>query len=276
MSEWEVYLNKHDAATNLAIDDYLLDKASKENKKSLRIYEFEKPSVILARNESFSDIKNIKNQIDYTRRDTGGSAIYCDKNAVFYSIITPLENEVYPEEIHRDYFGPKIADTLADLGVEEEKLGVGEHFSIRINGKTVSGNSQRRKKDSILYHGVLAVEKWDINQLEKVIQLREKEGQSEREFIKSLPGLFEHTKYSNNKTIVKQKLIENLTQDNYTHKDLKQEEIEEINNIVHTKYGNEEWIKNGGNSEILKEDQGFCFVDWTDEWKEKINDYGFY
>ena len=275
MSEWEVYLGEYDAPTNLAIDDYLLEKASEEGTKSLRLYEFESPSVILARNECFSDIKDVKEDVDYTRRDTGGSVIYCDDNAVFYSIVVPLEENRYPEELHREYFGPKIADVLDEVGVEKELLGVGEHFSVRIDGKTVSGNSQRKKKDAVLYHGVLALEPWNVERLDSLIQLREKQEKSEYEFVESLPGVFEHAEHSE-KGLVEDLLIERFTEGEYIISEFNEEELDLINEIAEEKYGNKEWIRNATNPSTLKKDQGFCFVDWTDEWKEEIKDYGFY
>ncbi len=276
MEQWEVYRGKHGAPKNLAIDEYLMEKVSEEDKKIMRVYDFEKPSVILARNESFEDLKELNDDVEYTRRHTGGSVIYCDNNAVFYSIIMPSNTNEFPERLHRDFFGPKIAETLNKIGVKDEKLGVGEHFSVRIEGKTVSGNSQRKKKDAVLYHGVLAIEKWDVDRLNELIRLREIEEKSEYDFIKSLPGINEYTEEDVSKDELEEALIDNFTGKNYKRKELTDKDLSVIENLVENKYGDEGWLKTGGNREILKKNQGFCFVDWTDEWKEDIMDYGFY
>jgi hypothetical protein len=45
---------------------------------------------------------------------------------------------------------------------------------------------------------------------------------------------------------------------------------------VNEKYGDENWLKEGSGPESLRRDQGFCFVDWTDEWNEEVDDFGFY
>ncbi len=274
--EWEVHRGKYTASENLAIDEYLLGKASKMDKKIIRVYDFEKPSVILARNESFEDLKELNDDIDYTRRHTGGSVIYCDNNAVFYSIIMPSNTNEFPERLHRDFFGPRIAETLNKIGVKDEILGIGEHFSVRIEGKTVSGNSQRKKKDAVLYHGVLALEKWDVDRLDQLIRLRGKDGKTEYDFIKSLPGINDYTEEDITREKLKEALIDNFTGREYKEKNLTDKDLIEIEELVENKYGDEEWLKTGGNRDIMKKDQGFCFVDWTDEWKEDIRDYGFY
>lgn len=274
MSEWDIYSGVHDAATNLAIDEYLLEETSDKRNKVFRIYDFEKPSVILARMESYKDINGVKEGVDYSRRDTGGSVIYCDNNAMFYSIILPTGKNRFPEELHRNYFGPKIARVLDRAGVEKEKLGIGEHFSVRINGKTVSGNSQRKKKDAVLYHGVLALEPWDVEKLDSLIKLREKEGELEKDFIEELPGIKEHCDTSYNE--LKKIFVEEVTEGDYSNRRIGKEQYEEIERLVNNKYGNEDWIRTGGNEEALKEDRGFCFVDWTDEWNEDVEKYGFY
>lgn len=272
MEEWDLYLGEYDAAANLAFDDLLLEKASEEGQKSLRIYEFEDPSVILARNEHPDDIKNWRDDIEYTRRDSGGSVIYCDENAIYYSIVVPAESDDFPEKLHRDYFGPRIADALAESGVPEDQLGVGEHFSVRIDDKTVSGNSQRKKSDALLYHGVLAYEPWDVEKLDELIHLREKKGEIEKEFIDGLPGISEYSDLSKNKIV--NKIINSFTDGDHKLKELEDGSIQRLEQLKQ-RYNDEEWIK-GREEASLNKNQGFCFVDWTDEWNEKVRNYGFY
>lgn len=272
MAEWDLYLGEYDAATNLAFDDLLLEKASEEGRKSIRFYDFEDPAVILARSEHPDDVLEWRQDIDYTRRDSGGSVIYCDDNALYYSVVIPADSEDFPETLHRDYFGPKIAEALSEAGVPEEFLGVGEHFSVRINGKTVSGNSQRKKKDAVLYHGVLAYEPWDVELLDDLIDLREKDGESEKEFIESLPGVSEHS--SSTKDEIRDYMIQAFTGGDYEEVELDYSEMERIYDIREKYYG-KEWVM-GVNESSLKHNQGFCFVDWTDEWEEEVEEYGFY
>lgn len=276
--DWNVHEGSYDAATNLAIDDLMLQKAAEEEEAYLRIYDFEDPAVILARNEHINDVREFRESHEYTRRDTGGSVIYCDENAIFYSISIPTEQDEFPEELHREYFGPLIAEALSDLGVEEEKLGIGEHFSVRISGKTVSGNSQRKKSDAVLYHGVLAIEPWDIDELEELIHLREKNGETEKEFIESLPGVLDHVEhdYERGRELAKEFLIQSFTGGDYEEIELTEEDWKEIESLTEEKYRDEDWLHTAKGSESLEAEQGFCFVDWTDEWDEEVRDFGFY
>lgn len=278
MMTWKVHEGRYDAATNLAIDDLMLDKASETGDSYLRVYDFEEPAVILARNEHFDDIKDVRDSHEITRRETGGSVIYCNDNAIFYSVSIPIEEDEFPENLHREYFGPRIAETINDLGVTESKLGIGEHFSVRIDGGTVSGNSQRKKRDAVLYHGVLALEPWDAEELDQLIELRNREDQTEREFIESLPGVMEHTEHPERKVkdTAQELLIENFTSGEYEGYKLSSEEWDIVETLAEEKYSDEEWIKNARNQSPLDQNQGFCFVDWTDEWNETVERYGFY
>ena len=276
--DWNVHEGTYDAATNLAIDDLMIEKAAETGEAYLRVYDFEDPAVILARNEHLDDIKEFRDTHDYTRRDTGGSVIYCDENAIFYSVTIPAGNNDYPENLHRDYFGPRIADTLSDLGVEDSKLGIGEHFSVRIDNGTVSGNSQRKKKGAVMYHGVLALEPWDVEELDQIIELREKESETEKEFIDSLPGVLEHPDYNmeTGKELTKKLLIDNFTENNYRELTLTDQDWDKIRSRAQNRYLDQEWFETARGNNSLDKDQGFCFVDWTDEWKEEIESYGFY
>ena len=276
--EWNVHEGSYDAATNLAIDDLMLEKAAETGEAYLRIYDFDDPAVILARNEHVDDIKEFRETHDYTRRDTGGSVIYCNENAIFYSVTIPAGTKDYPENLHREYFGPRIAEALSDLGVDDSKLGVGEHFSVRINNGTVSGNSQRKKKNAVMYHGVLAIEPWDTDELDDLIRLREKETQTEKEFIDSLPGVVNHVDHSAEeaKKAAKRLLIDKFTEEDYVEKSLDNEEWKRIRNRAESRYMDEDWIQTANGNKSLDRDQGFCFVDWTDEWSEEVDSYGFY
>lgn len=272
--EWSFYTGTYDAATNLAVDELMLDKA-KRGERSLRIYGFERPSVILARNESYSDVKTEEDGVEYTRRDTGGSVIYCDDSAVFYSVAMPVEDE-FPEHVHREVLGPRIAEALVDAGVPADRVGIGEHFSVRIDGRTVSGNSQRKAGGGLLYQGLIAVEPWDEDRIDELISLRER-GQHEREFIASLPGVVEYLDVgpADARTAVRDALRGSFTRGDYREEELSGDEKERAEALVDDKYGTEAWLK-GEEMDGLKEDQGFCFVDWTDEWDEDVRSYGFY
>lgn len=275
MAEWNLYTGSYDAAENLAIDDLMLEKAS-EGQKCLRIFDFNETSVVLARTEDFGDLKSTEG-IDYSRRDTGGSAIVCNDGVLSYSVAIPAGKNDYPENLHRNYFGPKIADALNDLGVDKENLGVGEHFSVRIDGGTVSGNSQRKKNDAVLYHGVIALEPWDTDELDELIELRQKNGESEKEFIESLPGVKDYVDYELEelKYALTEEIAEKFTSGSYSNEELTEHDKERVSELSE-KYRDEDWIRTAYGQKGLKQDQGFCFVDWTDEWSEEVEEYGFY
>jgi len=71
-------------------------------------------------------------------------------------------------------------------------------------------------------------------------------------------------------------LIDNFTENNYQEHVLTDQDWEKIISRAENRYLDEEWIQSANGSNSLDRDQGFCFVDWTDEWSEKVDRYGFY
>ena len=87
--------------------------------------------------------------IDFTRRITGGGAVFHD-NELTYSFIT----REFPQNIKESYewvCGP-IIKALNHLGFPAQFSGLND---ITVNGKKVSGNAQTRKKGVLLQHGTI-------------------------------------------------------------------------------------------------------------------------
>lgn len=252
-------LKKYDAATNMAIDEFLLNKAAAEQKKFIRFYEFEKPSVILAYSESLNDVKtNNLNGIDLTRRKSNGSVIYCDDNVLTYSIIAPDSFLKNPSYAH-DHLSKKISKVLIDL--EVKNISVGEHFSIRVDNEPIAGHGQRWiPTKALLYHGVMAIDQWNVDAIDRTIVLREKQinGKLLREYdlIKSLPFLRKYADVEKSEII--KKLLQEISEGNFSHYEISKSERDEIA-ILTENYKSEEWIEKSHNGR-LKEGLGFCLI----------------
>src|SRR3989338_3800385 len=255
-----VYLGDHefDPYTNLAIDETLLER-TKSGIVYLRIYSFSAPVMILAYSESPSDLKldYIRGQgINVARRLSAGSVMYCDQKSLCYSLIGRQENMRYPNEIHREY-GGKIKDVLSKImGCD---IYIGEHFSLRTRQDAtgiIAGHGIKLGSGSYLYHGIIAVQPWNLNLLNSSIVLSEEE----LTVIPQLP-------YVNMpRTVIIENLLRGLTDDKHTMTG--REEFNEIilaaRKLASEKHGKDHWINEGRSTEQsgghkLFTNGGFCF-----------------
>ncbi len=259
-----VYLgyDKFDAATNMAIDEAALNAAERYQKSFIRFYDFDRPAVILSHRESKDDIDIAKCRelgVDISRRLSHGSVILCDTNVLAYSIASPFYT---PDSAH-SYFARRIAGVLKDAGVEN--VGIGNHFSVRINGGTVAGHGQRWKMGrSLLYHGVMAVEPWNTELINAVIKLRppHSEGaKSEYELVGELPAVAHYVKID--KKTIASRMLESVTDGQYeTHH--VSELYPEAGHLHRSKYTNDSWIYDGiadNEKSHIMGGLGFCFID---------------
>lgn len=179
MKETWAFLNSgfHDAATNMAIDEALLDWHS-EGKipPVVRFYGWENPSLTVghfqneAKTIDFSGIK--KHQCDFVRRLTGGSAVLHD-DELTYSIIVSEAHEKIPHSINEAYYvlaqglleGYKLLGIDVDFAKPAPKPGdrsavcfeTPAIYEMVVQGKKISGNAQTRRKGVLLQHGSLPI-----------------------------------------------------------------------------------------------------------------------
>ncbi|MDD3236872.1 MAG: lipoate--protein ligase family protein [Candidatus Gastranaerophilales bacterium] len=161
-----------DGLTNMRIDSELLEKAIKSHSESpaLRLYGWAPACVSLGRNQKDDGI-NLefckKNNIDITKRLTGGRALLHDKELT-YSFVCPASFLKNGETVIQSY--KEISSALA-LGMS--KLGINMSFpenkkaktkfdycmslstgaDLSYQGKKLIGSAQYRKQGYILQHG---------------------------------------------------------------------------------------------------------------------------
>src|SRR5690625_603500 len=164
----------HDAATNMAIDEWLLKKHSEQRiKPTLRYYGCKYPSLTVGhfqnvdRTIDFTGVK--KHRCDFVRRLTGGSAVLHD-DELTYSIVISEKHPKIPKSINEAYYilaqglleGYKHLNIPADFSVSEKEFRqnrsavcfeVPAIYEIVFDNKKLSGNAQTRKKGVLLQHG---------------------------------------------------------------------------------------------------------------------------
>lgn len=265
--------DRFDAYLNMALDEVMMSVAAKDCKSFVRFYDFNRPALILAYVEHYSDvIAETADGYDITRRLSNGSVILCDDNTLAYSVAVPKNIHRNPTEMHR-VFGSRIGQSLKAY-MNTDEVSIGEHFSVRVNNQTIAGHGQKFGT-AILYHGVLAVYPWDMK---RIMAIRLREG--EYEFIQSLPSVAEYVEDVKKEELV-QRLLSGITNGNYEAIDPeKKAQITSDASQRASFYRHEDWIKFGPYHDrehlrqllLKKSGLGFCFADFLtpERVKDKV------
>lgn len=175
LQETWAFLNSgfHDAATNMAIDEALLDwHSEKKIPPTIRFYGWKNPSLTVGHFQNvdktidFAGIK--KHQCDFVRRLTGGSAVLHD-DELTYSIIVNEHHHKIPHSVNEAYYilSQGLLEGYRELGIEADFAKPKQKptdrsavcfetpaiYEMIVDGKKISGNAQTRKKGVLLQHG---------------------------------------------------------------------------------------------------------------------------
>lgn len=160
-----IVLEETDAASNLAAEEYLLDRAEDF---CFLVYR-NAPSIVVGRNQNaLAEVDVLfthTSAIPVLRRISGGGAVYHDLGNVNYAFIEP-ERETGRRSFE-DFLGPVVA-FLRSLGIPAQQDG---RSDLGIGGLKVSGNAQCRRRGKILHHGTLLFDA-DLSLLERALRPR--------------------------------------------------------------------------------------------------------
>lgn len=110
-----VIMKSHDIRENLATEQYLMN--SKQFDEPLLLFYYEKPSVIVGRNQNTLEELNQKYVEDHnivvTRRLSGGGAVYHDLNNLCFSFVVDSDSEEFGD--FKSFTQP-IVDAIHTLG----------------------------------------------------------------------------------------------------------------------------------------------------------------
>jgi len=155
---WRLIIDEGSAYWNMAVDEAMLilrDKGVIPN--TLRLYVFKPSSVTIGYFQKIHesvDVEFAKSKgIDFTRRISGGGAVYHDANGeVTYSIVAAIDD--ISRNIMDSYriICSGLIYALREFGLQASFIPVND---IVVNGRKISGSAQTRKKNALLQHGTL-------------------------------------------------------------------------------------------------------------------------
>jgi lipoate-protein ligase A len=155
-----------DGATNMALDEAMLESASERGVASLRFYTWSEPTISLGYFQPGASRLPRFAPLTWVRRSTGGAAIVHHHELTYSFAVpaTPVWNSV---ESWICRFHAFIRDVLCDYGVTSRLAGCGEEKKLDdtlcflhhtpgdlvVNGSKVAGSAQRKLKGALLQHG---------------------------------------------------------------------------------------------------------------------------
>jgi lipoate---protein ligase len=145
----------HDAATNMGIDEAMLDCRTKP---TLRLYTWSPPAVSIGYFQSLHLEVNEdacrEKGIDIVRRITGGGAVFHDQELT-YSLVVP--ESAVPKDIIKSYemICGAVVQGLNLLGVQASFAGIND---ILVGERKISGSAQTRRNAWVLQHGTLILD----------------------------------------------------------------------------------------------------------------------
>ena len=123
MFDYEYCGNKvYKSHLNMAFEEYLLERAAKTSKASVRFYSFPKDSIVLGYAQDTDVIKKLDSNVELTRRATGGSHVQVGSNVLAYSFVVPRDGSFKNYSDMRTYYAESVANALIDLGLDNLKV----------------------------------------------------------------------------------------------------------------------------------------------------------
>jgi hypothetical protein len=158
------------AYENLAINDACLH-AVRDGlyEQIVRVYGFSRPGVILSSDEDIWDVREeARAGLDVTRRPTGGSVVYVDKDTLGYSVFLKTGSKVDITATYRT-FTERVVQSLRELGVPNIAVG---NWYVRCNGGVIAGHAQQNRGEVSEFQGLMRLTSWDVDDLERILRLR--------------------------------------------------------------------------------------------------------
>ncbi len=243
--------NYHDAYTNMAIDEALLQSEV----PVLRFYRWRPPAISIGYFQKLEEEINLeeckRRGIAYVRRITGGKAVLHDKELTYSFVIS---TELMPKGVIESYklISQAILTALGDLGLRvemKEKVSRTQksslcfndpsYYEIVVNGKKIVGSAQVRKKERLLQHGSILID-FDIEKMSSLFKISSPAVRIKKRVTSLNQELKREVKFKNVATALKKGFEENfnikLIPDNLTIKEKKSSQ-----EIAAIKFSTKEW-----------------------------------
>lgn len=254
MTKWRLVLSgSENPFVNMAVDEAILKNYKADKIPTIRFYSWDPAGMSVGCFQPVEKILNVnflkKSGIPIVRRMTGGESIFHD-NDLSYSIVCSARDMDFPRSVKDSYFvliefivnfykemslAPEYFDHIArgsDFCFANKNI-----FDIKIKGKKLGGNAQKRSKDIIFQHGSIPI-KIDRKKIMKIF--KENLGRLNEDTISLSEALGKDVNFDNLADMLKGSFIKTYGAELVSGKLSKEEEnLKDV--LMEEKYENDEW-----------------------------------
>jgi lipoate---protein ligase len=200
-------------------------------------------------NHSFQKNKLVITEI--ARRASGGGTVFHDEENLNYSLFVNTKHfpEYYPVENSYKFLLEFIIQSLRKQNIKSVQAGKSDISVMTENGlKKISGNSQFRKKNILVLHGTLILDKKLISKVKTILNHPPEEpeyrkGRVHEDFLTSLPENFSTSQFSSDLgEIFFRELSKGNSKPKQNNLSLLRKMIPLANELYQTKYANKDFI----------------------------------
>lgn len=252
MFEYEYWGNETFAGKiNMALEEYMLWRASQTKKATVRFYSFPEDTVVLGYAQATDALKST--DVAVVRRATGGSHVQTGKNIIAYSFAVPRDGSFSNFEDMRKYYAEHVANAFASIGIENAEAD-NVASSVNVNGKVVAAHAIIWGVNSALLHGLIVIDPYDMEKLAQRIHLGTRviggKVYSDYDAIKSIPAISkilpDLAKNSNErveaiKKILAEVILKQVTKGTHENKVIGSEVISASYPLLERRYGKRLW-----------------------------------
>ena len=218
---------------NLSCDEALLDESeASDGGEVLRFWTSPAHFVVLGYSNIWKDEVETRTVIPVFRRCSGGGTVLQGPGCLNYALILKIKPDGPLANIRstNEFVMRRQREVLSEvLGKDVRVQG---HTDLTLGALKFSGNSQRRKKSRILFHGTFLLN-FELEQIGGCLKLPTKQ-----------PGYREnrpHSDFVTNLGVSEAKVKEALRKKWHAEKELKTPPLERMMSLVKERYSREEW-----------------------------------
>ncbi len=168
MSLTKLYISStNNPFENLALEEWALQNFNTQDSSLLILYVNE-PCVVIGRNQNIFEEVNLRyctdNQIEITRRISGGGTVFQDRGNLNWTHITPFDSKKVNSY---EWAAKPIIDVLKGFNLDAYLT---ERNAIEVSGLKVSGQAQFTNRKNILSHGTLLIDS-NLVKLQRAIEV---------------------------------------------------------------------------------------------------------
>jgi len=160
-------------AANLAVEEALLELAEQGNwdREYLRIWQAHEVFAVIGRGSKYSQEVNASAcenaGISVFRRGSGGAAIVAGPGCLLYAVMLSLRlrPELQMVDVAHEFVMQQMVAALKPIAPQLTFAGT---CDLVIDGRKVSGNSLRVRRDWLLYHGTLLLD-MDLQDIDRYL-----------------------------------------------------------------------------------------------------------